>query len=838
MAIDRSRDLGALVRRLREQALLTQEELAERAGLSVRTVRGVESGRIGRPRSASVRLLAEALGLTGQDRDTFVTVAAATAQPGGQHAAAAVPAQLPPDVAAFTGRQEQLAQLDGLLLAQATDQPTAIVISAISGTAGVGKTALAVHWAHRVADRFPDGQLYVNLRGYHPGRPVPPGEALARLLTGLGVDGQDLPLDLEDRAARYRSELAHRQLLIVLDNASSVEQVRPLLPGTRSCAVVVTGRDRLAGLVALHGAHRLVLDLLPSADAVTLLRQLIGARVEADPAAAAELAEQCSRLPLALRVASERAAARPASPLAELVAELRDRQHRLVLLDGDGHPPASVRAVFSWSVQQLPATAVRTFRLLGLHPGPDLDRYAAAALAGTRLEVAGRSLELLLDAYLLHPTGPGRYGMHDLLRAYAGHLAGTEEPAAERDAAIERLLGYYAGTAVAAMDRLHPAEAHLRRSVPKPTTPTPALADLDTARTWLDGDRACLVAAVAHATANGWHNHAVQQSGTLARYLENGHLLDALAVHEHAYHAAGRAGDPAGQANAQRLLATIYDRTGEHELAAEHFQQALARFRQTGDLLGEARTLNSLGNQDGWIGRRQMAAERYEQALALFRKLDDQTGEAVALLNLGNEAVFAGHHQRAIDYYSQALALFQRLRHYQGEANTLNNLGSSAQRQGDYAAAAGYWRHAVQLFQRLGDLVGEALAQSGIGLNLARLGRPDQAIAHLEQLHASTRDLTHPQLQASILNNLGEATRRAGRHTDAVEHFTQALSLAASHRLGDAQGTAHLGLGQVSQALGHPGRARTHYERAIAYYTDFEPSRVDEVRARLAQVRR
>ncbi|WP_307782092.1 BTAD domain-containing putative transcriptional regulator [Streptomyces sp. MBT65] len=324
-----------------------------------------------------------------------------------------VPAQLPLEAAGFTGREEELARLEKVLGAGAgTVRPTAVVVSAVSGTAGVGKTALAVHWAHRARDRFPDGQLYVNLRGYDPERPLTAPDALVRFLTALGVSERDIPAEPDDRAARYRTEVADRRMLIVLDNAATVEQVRPLLPGTGSCAVLVTSRDSLAGLVAREGAQRLDLDPLPADAARTLLRRLIGPRAEAEPEAVDTLAAQCARLPLALRVAAELAAARPGTPLTDLVAELADQQRRLYLLDAEGDPRAAVVTVFSWSLRQLPTEAARTFRLLGLHPGPDLDASAAAALTGGSTADARRALDVLARAHLVQradaaaaPTG-------------------------------------------------------------------------------------------------------------------------------------------------------------------------------------------------------------------------------------------------------------------------------------------------------------------------------------------------------------------------------------------------------------------------------------------------
>ncbi len=409
-------------------------------------------------------------------------------------------------------------------------QPSAVVVSAVSGTAGVGKTALAVHWAHRARNRFPDGQLYVNLRGYDPDRPMTAPDALVRFLTALGVSGQDIPLEPDDRAARYRTEVAGRRMLIVLDNAATVEQVRPLLPGTGSCAVLVTSRDSLAGLVVREGAQRLDLDLLPADAARTLLRRLIGPRAEAEPDAVGTLAAQCARLPLALRVAAELAAARPTTPLADLVAELADQQRRLFLLNADGDPRAAVVTVFSWSLRYLPADAARTFRLLGLQPGPDLDAYATAALTGTTPADAQRSLDVLARAHLVQRVDAARYGMHDLLRAYAAGLASAQDTPEAREAALDGLFDHYLATAAAAMDRLHPAEAHLRPTAPETSTPVPDLSDPDAARAWLSTERACLTAMAAHTAAHGRPTHAIRLSQTLYRHLISGRHTDGLTI--------------------------------------------------------------------------------------------------------------------------------------------------------------------------------------------------------------------------------------------------------------------------------------------------------------------
>jgi DNA-binding SARP family transcriptional activator len=396
------------------------------------------------------------------------------------------PRELPADVTAFTGRAAELAELDRLL---GGGRPiAAAVISALSGTAGVGKTALAVHWAHRAAERFPDGQLYVNLRGYDPGQPMTAAEALTGFLRALGVPDSDIPADPDQRATRYRSLLAGRRMLMVLDNARHSEQVRPLLPGGAGCAVVVTSRDALAGLVARDGAVRLDLGLLPLHEAVNLLRELIGDRAGAEPDAAAALARRCSRLPLALRVAAELATARSGVPLAALVAELADLQRRLDLLDAGGDPRTAVRAVFSWSYRRLDPATARAFRLAGHQPGSDFDPCAAAALTGTTVDQARQMLDVLARAHLIHSTAPGRYAMHDLLRAYARDLAAEHDSDEDLQAALTRICDH-----------------HIRTTAGAPP------------ENWLDEQLALLIAAAADCGGHRASGHATRLDLTLLR---------------------------------------------------------------------------------------------------------------------------------------------------------------------------------------------------------------------------------------------------------------------------------------------------------------------------------
>ena len=829
---------------------LTQEELANRAGLSTRTVRNLERGSVVRPRSHTVRMLAGALGADDGEAARMIAAASALAgssehdvdavgglaalgAPGWPLPANVVPAQLPLDVRGFTGRATELQRLDELCGPQAPDAGF-VVISTVSGMAGVGKTALALRWAHRVVDRFPDGQLYVNLRGYDPERPVSAADALAGFMLALGVGGSDIPLEVEDRAARYRSEIAGRRMLIVLDNASSVEQVRPLLPGTPTCAVVVTSRDSLAGLVAMHGACRLDLDLLPPDDAVALLRRLVGPRVDAEHDAATTLSALCGRLPLALRVAAELAVSRPAVPLPELVAELADRARRLELLDAGGDPRAAIATVFSWSVRQLPAAAADMFALLGLHPGADIDGYAAAALADISLRQARRRLDLLARTHLVQPAGADRWVMHDLLRAYAAELASAQDAAHDPRKALTQLFDYYLATAAAAMNILHPAERHRRPDISPPATPSPDLTDPESARAWLDAERACLVAVAGYTAARGWPGHSIDLSPTLYRYLDGGHHTDALALHGHARDAARRTGDQTGQAHALLGLGLAHLRLGRHAQAIAHKEEALALFRQAGDRLGEARALSDLGTVEERLGHYQVAAEYHKQALVLYRQEGDRLGQGHILGNLGIIEERLGHYRTASEYHEQALVLCRQIGARYGEARGLNNLGFAEQGAGRYESAAMHHQQAVALYRQLGNRSGEAGALDNLGTVHLRLGRPEQATKFFQQaltlLHSSGERYGEPWL----LNGLGEAARAVGRTADALTHHTAALAAAAETGARDQQARAHTGLGHAYAALHDLASAREHRQQALALYNDLGSPDADDVRVQLA----
>jgi tetratricopeptide (TPR) repeat protein len=766
-------------------------------------------------------------------------VASGAVAPGHTTPIRPVPAQLPADVSTFIGRRDEIAWLDALLVTDGGEvdgqdsAPTAVVISALSGTAGVGKTVLAIHWAHRVRDRFPDGQLYVNLHGYDPNQPLTAAEAVARFLRSLGVAERDIPVELDERTARYRTEVAGRRLLVVLDNASSVDQVRPLLPGTATSMVIITSRDSLAGLVAVDGARRINLDLLPLTDAHTLLRRLIGPRADDEPHAVTTLATLCGRLPIALRVAAELASSRSNTTLTEYVEELADEQRRLDVLSPAGDPRAAVAAVFSWSIQHLPAEAAQTFPFLGLHPAPELAVHAVAALVDTSVTQARRNLDILARAHLVHRIAADRYGMHDLLRAYAARLTAGEGCHTERQAALGRLFDYYLATAAAAMDRLYPAEMAHRPRISRPATPIPDHADPDAARRWLDTERHCLLAVAAYAAGNGWPTCTTRLSAILFRYLDGGHHTDAVTLHDHACDAAERSGDQSEQAQALFRLGVAHEQMAHHVKAIVYLERALALFEQAGEHRGEARALLMLGVADWRLGSHESAAVRLERARALFRQAGDPAGEANTRTNLGIVERRQGRHRAAADHHRYALALFRRIGDRNGEARALDHLGLTERLLGKNASAQDHHEQALALFRQLGNRHGEAHALDNLGNLHTRLGRPEQAAEHLQHALALFRDIGDRDGEAWALNSLGEAAYATEDVVEAVTHHTAALAIATDIADPDQQARAHTGLGHTQHNLSNRRRARHHYQRALALYAENSPE-ADALRAHLA----
>jgi tetratricopeptide (TPR) repeat protein len=815
---------GELLRGLRQQANLTQERLAERTGLGVRTIAYLEGG--GRsPRPATVRLLADALGLEGPARARFAAAGLALGDGHGAGVAAAAsptpvtPAQLPADVAGFTGRTEHLAHLDALLTPDGDGrtedgQAQTVVISAIGGTAGVGKTALAVHWAHRVAGRFPDGQLHVNLHGWSSSPPVQPIQALAQLLAGLGVAADKVPVDVDQAAALYRSLLAGRRVLVVLDNARDPAQVRPLLPGSAGCLVVITSRDRLAGLVASHGARRLALDVLPAEEAVDLIGGIIGRqRLDAEPQAAAELARVCGLLPLALRIAAANLVCHPDWPVAGYVARLRAGD-RLAELAVDGDPQAAVQVAFDSSYASLDADAQRLFRVLGLVPGTDVTAPAAAALAGLPTGDAARLLERLAGAHLLEPRAPGGFGLHDLLRAYARQRAELEESERERQQALERLLGWYLHTADAASRRLYPQRWRLPLP-PAPTLPAARFDDRGQALAWLDAERANLVAAVRHAAAHGPQPLAWLLADTLRNWFWDRRLMvDWLAVAHAAVDAADAHADPKARSAARRSLGQARTSLGDYPQAAEQLTGAVAMARQAGWTDGEAAAVNSLGVVHSWAGRLQQAADCYARALALARHAGFAEGQAAVLSNLGEVELQLGRPEQAADHLLQALALWRGPDATGAPISGLINLAEACRELGRLDEAAAHLTQALAMTRAHGNRYAEADSLHLLAAVHRDAGRLQPALELAEAAVALADELADPRVAAGALTTLGSVQLRSGEGRRAAERYQQALRLACQTTAPYPETQALLGLAAALKQRGDHTAAIEHAERA------------------------
>lgn len=654
-----------------------------------------------------------------------------------------VPAQLPAATGAFIGRRHALAALDALLAAVEAGQPDTVT-AVITGTAGVGKTALVNHWAQRHRDKFPDGQLHVNLRGFDPaGTPVSAAEAVQDFLDALGVSHHRIPTSLAAQLNLFRSLLAGRRVLLVLDNARDATHVRPLLPGSPTCLTLITSRNQMPALVAAEGAHPVPLGLLDPEESQALLAHRLGPhRTLGEPGAAAGIVARCAGLPLALAVVAARAATHPHFPLAAIATELRDAPRRLDPLTG-GDATIDVRAVFSWSYQQISPAAARLFRLAGLCPGPDLGVAAVASLAGIPRPTARPLLAELVNAHLLTEHQPGRFVTHDLLRAYARELA-EADPATERRSAVHRLLDHYLHTAHAAELLLNPPRGPIPLDPPRPGVTPERFADRAAALTWFAAERSVLLAAVAQAAEAGLHTHAWQLPAALVTFLDlRGHWHDWIDTQQTALASAHRLGDRAAEAHVHRLLgsaairlgrdaqahghhsralalfqalddpvneaftcrslAWIADRAGDHRAALGLDLRALDLFRRVGHRDGEAKTLNSIGWCLTQLGDHAGAIDHCERALILLDELDDPGGIAVTLDSLGHIRRRLGEHDLACDLYRRARELFARLGDRHGEAEAAMNLGDTRHERGDHAGAGRAWRHALAILDDLGD---------------------------------------------------------------------------------------------------------------------------------------
>jgi tetratricopeptide (TPR) repeat protein/transcriptional regulator with XRE-family HTH domain len=730
----------------RRKALgLTQEALAELIAVGRSTVVRWERGESEplpwiRPKLAwalkvSVDLLESLLAADEQRGDT------------------ATPRQLPAAVADFTGRAVELQELTQVLEAARASRPGTVVISVIGGMAGVGKTALALHWAHRVAGLFPGGQLYVNLRGFDPsGTSVTAPEAIRGFLNALGVAPERVPASPEAQAGLYRSLLADRRMLIVLDNARDEQQVRPLLPACAGTLVLVTSRSQLTGLAATDGARLLSLDVLAHGEATELLAARIGpGRAAAQPRAVGEIAALSACLPLAVAIAAARAATRPSLPLAALASELRNASGRLDALDA-GDPAASVRAVFSWSVRHLSPGAARMFRLLGIHPGPDISGPAAASLAGCDPARARRDLSELARAHLITERADGRYAFHDLLRAYAAEQAHDTDGEPERVAAIGRVLDHYLQTAAHAAHLLNPSHEPLALAVPGPDAVPEQPADHQQALAWFEEERPVLLAAITLSAQSGFDVHAWQLAWALAPFLQTrGHWREWAATQRTALSAATRLGDLVAQAVCSRLLAAAYSDLGDYGESAQLFSASLTLYRRLGNRLGEAKVQHNLAALAEGQGRYADVLRHSEEALRLYQAVGDKASEAGALNNVGWTYGLLGDYEQARTLCRQALALCREVGHHWLEGYVWDSLGYAEHHMGNLGEAAACYQRALSLHREAGDRFTEAEALTHLGETCQAAGELAQAREAWQQALAIFDDLRNRDAADKVL---------------------------------------------------------------------------------------
>ena len=780
-----------LLRQLRVDAGLTQEELASAATLSPRSISDLERGINRTTRKQTARLLADALDLTGPERELFEAAAsgqatavqtlAASRRSGGATAVRT----LPRDIASFTGRTGELRQLTAAV-GEAAGGGGVVSIHAIGGMAGVGKTAFAVHAAHRLAGDYLDGQYFLPLHGHTPGQqPVPPADALATLLLTAGLRASHIPADLDARAGLWRDHLAGQKILLVLDDATGHEQVRPLLPGTAGSLVLITSRRRLA---ALEDAVPLSLDTLPPDEAVELLIRLAGRPgMEAGPAS--QLARLCGYLPLAIGLVGRQLSHHPAWSAADLAAELAAARDQLELMRAEN---VSVAAAFDLSYRDLGAAQQRLFRRLGLHPGPDFDAHAAAALDGTSLAEARRHVDDLYGQHLLGQPSRGRYRFHDLIREHARGLAAAEP--ADGVAAAGRMLDYYLHTALAASGHVVVRTPGARRTPPPARLPpcAPRLSSAEQATAWLAAERGNLQAATEYAAACGYYQHAIQIPAAISNFLDGGGYWDqTIELSRTALAAARRADDRHGQADALNRLAIFQTVTGDGAAGAANQRQALALYRELGDRLGQGDALHTQGFVQQMASDFPAAAASFEQALTRYREVGDQIGEGDSLLDLAGVQQFADDYPAADVSLRQALALFRGLGDRYGLAVCLGALSILRILTGQYPAAVTGMQQARELFHNMGERFGEALQIAGLGVVQRLTGDYPAAMASLRQAREIFGAIGDRFNHAALLGEIGIVHRLTGDYAAAADCLGQALGLACD--LGDRGNQADLG---------------------------------------------
>jgi tetratricopeptide (TPR) repeat protein/transcriptional regulator with XRE-family HTH domain len=827
--------LGRELRRLRQQRGLSQRALVRALGLSAHSnLVQYELGRRIPPGdivAACARMLRDDSGilhrLHAEALAERAEVAAERAPRPEPPRIRPAPAMLPAAVADFTGRAAQLAQLSALASGEAlahregddTPQereataPAAVVVAVIAGTAGIGKTALAVRFAHRAADRFPDGQLYVDLRGYDTVPPLAPGQALAVLLHALGTPAEQVPADAERAAGLYRSLLAGKRMLIVLDNAHRADHVRPLLPGTPGCLVLVTSRDRLSGLIARDGARRLLLDPMAPAEAEALLARMLGpGRVAAEPESAAELARRCAYLPLALRIAAANLVDDPHRGIAALAAEL-EADDPLGVLTVPGDERGAVRAAFASSYTRLPTPARRLFRLLGLVPGPDVTVEAAAALAAVPDATAADLLGRLATVHLLAEPAPGRFTCHDLLKRYAAERARHDERDEDRAAAVARLHDWYLHGTAAAGRLLYPGMSLL--SLPAPTIRPPGFDDGTRALAWLEAERANLLAAVAGAGARTEPLAWLLTDALRGYFWLRLYTVDWMAAARTALAAAATGSERRAQIAARLSLADAYQSQGRHREALRHYHRVLTLAQEDGWAEGEVVARNGLGRVYWQTDRLDRAVDHLSRALEIDRATGSVRGQAVRLANLGAMYHEMGRLRETVDHYLQALAIARETGQRRGEGICLANLGMTYHEMGRMDEAFRHLDAALALAREIGDPGNEAHVLRVLAEAHADAGRPDRALELARAAVAVADEIDDRHYQVEALNTLAGVRQQRGDTEEAAECCRLALKLAREAHSRYPEIVALIGLASAQRVLGRPDDAVADARHAL-----------------------
>ncbi|MFF5107624.1 BTAD domain-containing putative transcriptional regulator [Streptosporangium sp. NPDC000509] len=745
-----------------------------------------------------------------------------------------IPRQLPSDIARFTGRKDDLRQLD-LMLSRGEGGIQATVITSIAGTAGIGKTALATHWGHRVAGLFPDGQLYMNLRGYSQGQPVEAAQALHRLLRGLGMAVEEIPQEADERETLYRSILADRRVLIILDNAASPDQVRPLLPGSPSCKVVITSRDSLRGLWVTHDVRNITLGVLSADEARGLLVEILGTeQTRGEIEALSQLAELCGHLPLALRLAAAHLAGQPSLSIADFVARLRN-ENPLVVLDIGEDPHTGVSAAFELSYRALPETARKVFRLMGFHPGSDIGVDAVLALASLSSGEGQAAIDRLVAAHLIQRGDGGRLTMHDLVRVYARDRSELDDRVVDRRDALSRLFDWYLYMADEAMNLFDPGRISMLTDVPAEYSFKKIFGRPEAAAFWLEEEYPSLVSMISYCAVQGWRDHAWKMARTLSRFFYlNDRIDDWIATHRISLIATRELDDLHAEAEVLGALGYAYIFVGKYDDYLELQQRALSLRRATGDRRGEAKALRDIGYGLIRTGRPGEAIKICQQSLAIERALGERPDGQGALYHLAIANLQLGRLEEAVESLQECRSYVRKEDGRHKDAYILLYQGEAYLRLGRIDEALKCHTEALRVGREMKNARLEADAINNLGRDHGRSGLHAKAIEYHERALTQVREVRDRELECEILCDLSNALLASGNPSEAVKSSRAALQLAMDLKYVYFQGYAHKGIAEAMKALGKKEEFKIHLEKALAVFAPMGIPEADAVAKRLA----